>query len=261
MQRSHWFSKQEVQKQGKRRHKTLPLACSIGWSKFTFYLRYLTDDLIHIWNARDRFAVQRVLLVQRLPSLHSCRQDVGEDPLLDARGVSWFRKVSITKGNNLKACVNFTVTRSRAVSSQEMIIECCFNHSKLWVCAVLWLLWLDKPNKQTNQRGHLIMHALLCKMANGDLMLHSQTTVSTQHSTVPELGAWPVGLDRIWLISWWNLQFVTPTLWTTVVMCKPSALAFSRRCVNTSSRAHCTNLLSLVLRDKTQSKPFKQKYF
>ena len=159
----------------------------------------------------------------------------------------------------MKACVNFTVTRSRAVSSQEMIIECCFNHSKLWVCAVLWLLWLDKPNKQTNQRGHLIMHALLCKMANGDLMLHSQTTVSTQHSTVPELGAWPVGLDRIWLISWWNLQFVTPTLWTTVVMCKPSALAFSRRCVNTSSRAHCTNLLSLVLRCKKSEQTIQTK--
>ena len=103
------------------------------------------------------------------------------------------------------------------------------------------------------------MHALLCKMSNGDLMLHSQATVTTQHSTVPELGAWPVGLDRIWLISRWNLQFVTPTLWTTVVMCKPSALAFSRRCVNTSSRAHCTNLLSLVLRCKKSEQTIQTK--
>ena len=41
------------------------------------------------------------------------------------------------------------------------------------------------------------MHALLRKMSNGDLMLHSQTTVTTQHSTVPELGAGSVSLDRI----------------------------------------------------------------
>ena len=41
------------------------------------------------------------------------------------------------------------------------------------------------------------MHALLCKMSNGDLMLHSQATVTTQHSTVPELGAWSVSLERI----------------------------------------------------------------
>lgn len=41
------------------------------------------------------------------------------------------------------------------------------------------------------------MHALLCKMSNGDLMLHSQATVTPQHSTVPELGTWSVSLDRI----------------------------------------------------------------
>ena len=62
--------------------------------------------------------------------------------------------------------------------------------------------------------------------------------------SIPLFQNWELGLS-VWIEFYkffqLNLLFVTQTLCTTVVICKPSALAFSSRCVNTSSRAHCTN--------------------
>ena len=80
--------------------------------------------------------------------------------------------------------------------------------------------------------------------------------------SIPEFQNWELGLS-VWkkvgssLSS--KLSLEIPTLCIICLISKPSALAFSKRIVNTSSIAQDTNLLSFTLREEIsdQTKPIK----
>ena len=210
-------------------------------------LVYLADNLIDIWDASNSLAVRWILLVHFFSSQDHLRRKISEDTFLHRSTGPWVAQVLVSKGNNLSTGSDLLVVRGRTVWSQKSIVQCCLDDGKFSVRTVLdktWFKWslIIDQGAISNQP----YCALIVLWSVGwSLGIWEQVFGYHAPCRCSKIGK-KDGHSKSEIVkeienSFWQ------TLRITVVMSKPSALAFSNAGPSTLSNAQATNLLSFTL--------------